>query len=248
MHMYEHREKPEFGGSGAKGAAELMDKNGVSKCLNSHITALKGDFSKGNDLMHRAMKKYPGKILGLCVIDPNFPGRIFPELDKRMAQGFAGVKTHPYIHGYFANGKNYHMLYEYAHKHRIFILSHTYLNEDPGNRFCDPRLFGELARNYKNARFILGHAGGAPQGHAECVKLANKYDNIYLEMCSTRAFDPRWLEKFVDKTGDDKIFFGSDAPFNSFEAALGKVLSARISDKSREKILYLNISRFLDSK
>ena len=222
-----------------------MDKLGIDKCLNSDIVAVGPDFRRGNDRMYRAMQDYPGRILGMCCVNPHYPDEIVPELEKRFAQGFTGVKIHPHSNSYFANGDNYHILYEYLNKHNGIVISHTYKNEDISNQVCYPSLFIEIAKKYKHMNIILGHSGGAPWGYEESIKMARKFDNVYLEFCSTEEFSSYWLEKIVDKAGDDKTFFGTDMPFHDPRGALGEVLYARIPDKSKEKILGLNVDRLI---
>jgi uncharacterized protein len=244
-HMEVPRTAPSVGDPSAKGLVKLMDRLGISAGLNSAMMAVGPDFSIGNDTVYRAMTDYPGRFYGMCVVNPNYPEEIAPELDKRFAQGFTGVKIHPYGHNYFANGENYHILYDYLNRRGGIMISHTYMNEDIGNRICSPELFFEVAKKYRNMTLIMGHTGGAPWGHLECIKLANKYDNVYLELCSTEAFSSYWLKRVVDGVGDERVLFGSDMPFHDPRTALGEVLFSKLPDSSKEKILGLNAERLL---
>jgi predicted TIM-barrel fold metal-dependent hydrolase len=244
--MGAHRGTPLFGDPSAKGLVALMDEVGIKQCLCSAMVAVGPDFQFGNEMIHRAMVDYPGRFFGMCVVDPNYPDEIVPELEKRLRQGFAGVKIHPYCHHRTADDERYHIMYRYAHEHRLIVKSHTYCDGSYGNLVNDPDLFDELARQYPRATFILGHSGGAPRGHDKSIRAAKRRKNIYLEMCSTLAFTAHWLKKSVDAVGDERVFYGSDMPDYDPRAALGIVLFARIPDKSKERILGLNVKRLLD--
>jgi uncharacterized protein len=247
-HMGSHRNSPQFGEPGAAGLVAFMDQIGMEKCLCSALLAVCNDFSIGNDEIHEAMQAFPGRFMGLCVVDPNYPEDIESELALRMAQGFSGVKIHPFNHHCYVTDPSYHILYKYAHKHGLVIKSHTYCDGSYSNVVNEPALFDELAHTYKNATFIIGHAGGAPWGFQQTIEVARKHDNVYVELASTLGFTSHWLKKIVDGIGDEKILFGSDMPLYDPRAAIGVVLYAKIPDRSKERILGLNAKRIFEPK
>jgi len=225
---------------------QLMDQLGIRKCLSSSWLALFSDCSLGNEMVHQAMREFPGRIAGLCVINPNIPEEIVPEMEKRMAQGFVGAKIEPFLSKCNADDRNYHLLYEYANRHGLIVKVHTYKDGNPGNYPNHPELLDDIAAKYRNVRFILAHAGGAPAGFEESIRLARKHENIFLEVGSTLAFTAFWLKFILDGVGsDDKICYGSDSVIYDPRPALGEVLYAKIPDASKEKILGLNMERLL---
>lgn len=239
---------PRFGDPSTQGLVRVMDRAGIGKCLCSALLAVGPDFEAGNDMVEQAMRESPDRILGLCVIDPNHPEAIVPELEKRMARGFVGVKIHPYNHRWYADSDRYRILYEHANARGLIVKSHTYSDGSFGNAVCNPLLFDELAGRYPKVTFILGHAGGAPRGHEESIAVARKRDNVYLELCSTLAFTSYWLKRIIAGIGDERVFYGSDMPVYDPRAALGIVLFADIPDASKERILGLNLKRLLERK
>ena len=244
-HLGEERDAPRFGDPSAAGLVRVMDRAGVRECLCSALLAVGPDFELGNDMVAQAMREHPGRIRGMCVVDPNYPEAIVPELEKRMAQGFAGVKIHPWSHGWYANDPRYHILYQYADDHGLIVKSHTYQDGSFGNALNAPALFDELAARYRRATFILGHSGGAPWGHEESIAVARRRDNVYLECCSTQLFTSYWLERILAGVGDERVLFGSDMPCYDPRAALGIVLYADVPDRSKERVLGLNAKRLL---
>ena len=141
---------------------DLMDELGIRQCLNSSLVALYSDCRAGNDMVHDAMRAFPGRIAGLCVINPHYPEEIVPEIEKRVAQGFVGVKIEPFLDKVHAADESYHLAYECAHRHHLIVKAHTYNDGHPENTVNHPALFDAIAEKYQHARFIIAHAGGAP--------------------------------------------------------------------------------------
>jgi len=234
------------GNPSARNMIHLMDEVGIRKCVNSSWVALFSDCAIGNGMVHQAMQEVPDRIIGLCVINPHYPDEIVPEMEKRMTQGFVGAKIEPFLSKYSADGRNYHLLYEYANQHSLIVKVHTYKDGNPGNYVNHPELLDDIAAKYRNVRFILAHAGGAPAGFEESIRLARKHENIYLEVGSTLLFTSFWLKKILDGVGsDDRICYGSDSVIYDPRPALGEVLYAKIPDASKEKILGLNMDKLL---
>jgi predicted TIM-barrel fold metal-dependent hydrolase len=53
------------------------------------------------------------------------------------------------------------------------------------------------------------------------------------------------IEKLVLALGDERLLFGSGAPFQRGAATLSKILHANISDAARERIAGANACRLL---
>ena len=235
---------PIYGDSSARGMVKLMDRMGVDKCICSAHLSIGPDYREGNEIIYQAMKEFPARILGYCVVNPHYPEEMIPELEKRFLQGFSGIKLHPMMHQYKVSEKNYQPVWEFAKAHRVPLLSHTCLDDS----FCKHGLFSDLAKNYPAVPILLGHSGaGLARGYEEAMEVARKYDNVYLEICYS-TFSQRWLVQMVNKAGEDKIIFGTDFPFVDPRYTFGRVIFSHLSDRIKEKILGLNIKRILRKK
>ena len=79
--------------------------------------------------------------------------------------------------------------------------------------FSLPWSIGLLAERFPNVKVVMIHMG---HGHGVYIdaslKMAKRYDNIYLEM-SGMPMNSKIKEAY-DEVGKDRIMFGIDAPFH----------------------------------
>jgi len=222
------------------GMVEVMDRMGVSlACTSPHI-GITPDFVMGNDIAYEAMQKHTGRFFGYITINPNYPEDIMPELERCYKMGMRGIKLHPSLHGYPADGANFKQMWEFASEKKLPVLSHTWA----GDRTCSPTIMGKLADEYPSVPILLGHSGGTMDGFRESIEAAKNRENIFLETCCSAIFHGI-TEMLVNGVGANKIVFGSDMPFVNANAQIGKILYARISDEDKLKILGLNMAKIL---
>ena len=80
------------------------------------------------------------------------------------------------------------------------------------------------------------------RGHA--IEAAQKYQNFYLETCSTYR-TPGVIEELVAKAGAERVLFGSDVPLMDPRSQIGKIITADISDDAKRLVLGENAKRIL---
>jgi predicted TIM-barrel fold metal-dependent hydrolase len=213
-----------------------MDRIGVRTILCSHLSCISGEVERGNQEVLDAMRTYPGRIEGYVTLCPDDEERARAETQRRLGEGFIGVKLHN------ANGVSYtHKAYAHAlaaaNERRMPVLLHTWGGDE---EFAQVR---ELAAEYPDASVLLAHAGNTrPE---EYVRIAREFENLYLDPCASRA--PRGLvEQLVEEAGVDKVLWGSDAIFLSMAQQIGRVLGAKISDDDKRQVLSENPQKLLD--
>ncbi|MEW5815034.1 MAG: amidohydrolase family protein, partial [Spirochaetota bacterium] len=95
---------------------------------------------------------------------------------------------------------------------------------------------------YPNVRFVLAHTGGRGNGHAEAVRLANDYENVYMD-CGGDIYAYRMFEKLESSVPPTKLLFGSDWPMMDQRANLTHILLSKISETFKRHILRDNALR-----
>ncbi|MEN6316299.1 MAG: amidohydrolase family protein [Clostridiaceae bacterium] len=216
----------------------MMDRCGVNAGCISSLLSLSEDFRKGNDEIRRLVKKYPGRFFGQIVINPNFPGEIRSELNRCWNMGgFRQIKIHPVFHQCDADDKKYLPVYQFASEKKISVLSHVWGVEQV-------KKFFNLAREYPDVIFILGHSGGEIPAQRLAVELANRYSNIVLDITGSWHYEGM-IEFMVREAGEDRVVFGSDAVFLDIFPAIGRVGMAGIPRQAKEKVFGLNMKRVL---
>lgn len=226
--------------NGADGLVRAMDALGIDYiCVSSHA-AISSDFRLGNDLVHQAMESFPDRILGYCVVNPNFPHEAPGEI-RRCIDGFGmrGFKVHPELHGnYPLDGPNYRSMWEFANERGLPILTHTYFAGDSLGRL------GDLAAKYPGVPLLVGHSG-FDLGLEDAAALARSLPNVYLDLCGQPLSHEGVVPFLVDKAGVDRLLFGSDMPFISGSHQLGALVFSAISREDKTAILGRNAARIL---
>ena len=104
----------------------------------------------------------------------------------------------------------------------------------------------EVGRCYSNIKLIMAHMGGTDTNICKkAIEKSRDYDNIYFDTSGVTT--PFIIEYAVDNIPSDRILFGSDAPWCSFNAMLYTILDARIPETGKADILYRNFERLIKS-
>lgn len=250
------------------GSAERMlrslQRAGVRRIVCTAHDALFGDTDEGNALMQAAIDAHPEQFLGYWAVNPNLPeqaGRAGEDLAK--ARGFVGFKCLPDYHTHPITGDGYRPALEYADAHGLLVLVHTW----GGSPFDSPQQVAEVAEKYPGASFLMGHSG---YGDWEVsTAIARDLPNVYLELTAVYVAHDFGnqpggsgtplpllsclhvngiIEYMAERSGSEKIIFGTDLPWYSPHYATGAVLFAHIGDDARHDILHRNAERLLAGK
>lgn len=217
------------------------DALGVEKiCIAPHA-AISCDYRLGNAMMKEAVCKYPERVLGLLVLNPNKLEEMDAEFDNYyQAAGIIGIKLHPGLHRYNINSGACFRVYEKVFEHGGYIMTHTWETSP----YCRIGMCEDIIKAFPGIPFVLGHAGGVSDGVEKSIKLANTYENAYFDT-SGFEYSDTWLEEIVEKTDAAKILFGSDYPFHDIRGGISRILLADIDDGIKAAILSENFNAML---
>ncbi|MCL2059306.1 MAG: amidohydrolase family protein [Oscillospiraceae bacterium] len=222
----------------AQSLIAIMDRMGVDLALVSHSMALTADFVMGNDLVARAAERYPGRFLGYCTVNPLYPDELKRELARCFENSvFRAIKLHPYAHQRPMSYKHYRPAYEFAAERGVFVMSHTYTEEDV-------EATDRLASEFPGVIFIMGHTGGEGYKIEKALDVINKHDNVYGDIAVSQSWEGG-VEWYCREVGSKKILFGTDMPFMTPTATLALVAMAKIGDDEKRDIFGGNMQRIL---
>ena len=218
-----------------------MDRIGIRLLLLSGMQALAGDPVAGNAVVERHLRPHAGRVSGYVVFNPAYAAELAPRLDGYFSGPvFQGFKTLTSYWGTPITDKRFKPMWDYAARHRLPVLSHTW----GGSGFDTPAMFRKLAGRYPRVHFILGHSGGSDQGRREAESLAADYPNVYLETCGSFCSTIRW-EETLKRVPVRQVLFGTDAMAHDFNWELGRMLSLDVPDRILTPILGTNMRRVL---
>ena len=216
-----------------------MDRIGISRVAIAPHLGLKFDAERSNNMTAAAMKKYPGRIIGMATVNPNEDEKYILKELKRCFDSLhmTVIKLHPNESSCPMDRSIYDSIYGFANERGIPILNHDW---------GAPERLRFLAHKYTKINFLQAHNAGNWDCHYEdpFFQLARDTDNIFLDICASPIHYGA-LEKLVEIVGDDKLIFGTDAPFLNFAFGVGKVLTADISELSKKKIFAINYKKFI---
>ena len=212
-----------------------MNRLGIKACVAAHHASIGPDFKYGNEQVIQAMAKFPKRIYGYATVNPHYGEQeIIDELEKCFSAGMVGIKIHPDMHQYPADGPKYACVWEFANEHHLPLLSHT-----TTSGYNTINMFRNLADKYPNVKIILGHSGFGSEGADQSIEAVLEHPNIFMEIAQS-VIVYGTLERMVHKCGAEKVLFGTDMPFLDPRPQLGRVAFAKITDEEKRLILGLN--------
>jgi predicted TIM-barrel fold metal-dependent hydrolase len=104
-----------------------------------------------------------------------------------------------------------------------------------------PYKIADLAGRYPSGRFVMGHAGW--DFHFDVPYCLEACPNLWAETSRNGLAN---LESLVSRFGAQRLLFGSDYPFSSYEAEISKIrLLPGCGDVERERIFAGNAQALL---
>ncbi|MBT4823943.1 amidohydrolase family protein [Candidatus Woesearchaeota archaeon] len=166
------------------------------------------------------------------------PKTMTPERLSELLPLFYGVKLHSKSENFDPINPTFFPLYDVIANSGKPLLFHTmvcnYQNTHPDRIVAITDEIPDLV-------LVLAHFCDCFPGLLDKIKTN---DNIYLETSLGRS-SPYSICSAVDKIGEDRILFGSDAPYGDQLIERLNVERTKLSYKQKEKILYRNAARLL---
>lgn len=220
---------------------QVMDHLNIEILAITSTLACYSDCPRGNAEVAEALKGCPKRFRGYITVNPRPRGQALEELQRWSHFHMPPlIKLHPDLHKYPVTGGGYQPVWDYAHQTRGIVLVHTW-DSDPN---CGPLLLAKIGRSFPKATIIVGHSGVTWRGYEQALETAESAPNTFLDITGSQSHRTI-LERMVARVGADRILFGSDLPYLEAAMALGRVLSAKISDGNKEKILRTNFRRLI---
>jgi predicted TIM-barrel fold metal-dependent hydrolase len=154
---------------------------------------------------------------------------------------FRGFKVHPRVHRCAITDPKYRPVWEASEKYRLPVLCHT----GQGQAFSEPDQFHQVAAAFPRGTFIVGHTGETFAGLLQCIELANRYANLFLDSSGWLFMNRGYLEYLARRVDPGRILFGSDYSWIDLRYAAATVLFAGLEAEAKRRILAENARRML---
>lgn len=221
-----------------------IEKLVISRPMQPGSKGLPEEFRSCNDLVLRAVKKYPDRFIGQPTLNPRFQKESLEEIERCMDAGMAGLKVYNHVK---INDPLFYPIIERFIDLKMIILMHvgigksriTYDAGEPEN-VSIPEDFVDAAKRYPEAMFQFAHLAGGEDWEDACNTLKDS-PNVYVDISGSNN-DARIVDYAVKCLGVNRLFFGCD---NSFFQGVGHVLAANLNDDQRKKIFFGNYNEVL---
>jgi predicted TIM-barrel fold metal-dependent hydrolase len=223
---------------------KLEIQQGCCSILPPRRPATAESFRECNQWVYDAMRRFPGRVLGYCFVNPGYGKEAIDEVRRCIeSRGFIGIKLY---NDYVMSEPVVWPLIELAIQLRVPILHHaghvSWLAA-PQPRISDGAAFAEIGKRYPEAMIICAHICGGGDWEWEIKALRNA-SSIYLDTSGSVA-DEGVVEMAAEVLGVDRLLFACDM---SFTASVGRMRSAMLSDVDKEKIYGGNTQRILSRR
>lgn len=237
-HLGEYRQFPVFGSTAAE-IVRQMDRLGIDRLIMSHHLVVFHGGADADDPVLAAMHAHPGRIFGYCCPDPRLGDTGAAYVERRVEQGFVGIKLHDY-RGLPYTAKALREVYALATERRIPVLFHS-----AGSRFRAS--FQPVLEAFPDLICILAHGGaGYPQYTHEALDedagFVKSFPGAHLDF-SAAISPPAYPRAIIAKLGADRVLFGSDMPFVNGAYTLGCMAALDLDDAQMRAILHGNAER-----
>lgn len=156
----------------------------------------------------------PRRFRPMANLNPHLHYPPVDELRRQLDFGAVGLKLHP-VHGSFApNDRMLYPAYAYCEREGIPTVFHCGTSVFPGstNRFADPALIEDIARDFPDLTVVLAH-GGRGWWYDAAAFLALMRPNVYIEVSGLPPKRlPDYYAAFDFPRLARKMIFGTDWP------------------------------------
>ncbi len=220
---------------------KIMDAYGIDRAIVFPTSNFKeSHFSRSNDLIARAVKEYPDRLIGFARINPHRGEKAVQELIRAKEKlELKGVKLHPTMEIFPANGRIVHPIMRAATQLQIPVVFHS--GTPP---YALPSQIADVAVRFPRIPVIMAHMGKSLGFDA--IASAKRSRNIILET-SGASSRIGLIEGAVNSIGIKRVVFGTDWPCCHPAPEKTKIEVLELSREEKEAILGGNIMRILSS-
>jgi uncharacterized protein len=156
----------------------------------------------------------PDRFRLMANLNPHLHYPLVGELKRQISLGAVGLKLHP-VHGTFSpNDRMLYPAYAYCESEVFPVVYHCGTSVFPGatNRYADPALIEDVARDFPDLTIVLAH-GGRGWWYDAAAFITLMRPNVYIEISGLPPGKvPDYYSNFDLERLARKMMFGTDWP------------------------------------
>ena len=188
----------------------------------------------------------PDRFKLMANLNPHLHYPLVEELKRQMGFGAVGLKLHP-VHGSFPpNERMLYPAYSFCEAEGFPIVFHCGTSVFPGstNRYADPALIEDVARDFPDLTIVLAH-GGRGWWYDAAAFMALMRPNVWIEISGLPPQKlPDYYAKYDLERLARKMIFGTDWPGSpGMEKNARALFDLGLERETVELILHQNARR-----
>ncbi|MCL2071650.1 MAG: amidohydrolase family protein [Oscillospiraceae bacterium] len=218
-------------------------ENGVCGGIVCSVATIVAQVGTINDFIAQAVFESDGLFVGFCSLHPDMSeSELEAEINRAVSLGLSGVKLHPDIQRFEADGKAAYKIYEVIGG-RLPMLLHA---GDSRYDFSSPKRIANALERFPEMTVIAAHLGGWSEWDDASLSLAGKWDNLYVDTASSLyALPPEEAREYIYAFGEERVLFGTDYPMWDIRVELERFEQLNLPESLMDKILYNNAKELL---
>jgi len=220
-----------------------MDSSGIDKSVVCSIATKPSQF---DPIIEWSSSVRSDRIIPLLSVHPSDP-----DCSEKMkivkAEGFKGIKLHPYYQDFFIDDENMMRLYEALCRENLLVAMHTgYDIAFERIRRADPAGIVRVMEKFPELKLVTTHLGSWEQWPEVESILAGK--PVYMEMSFALEYlesDP--VRTILEKHPKEYLLFGTDSPWTDQAKTLSLYMGLQLGPETDKAVLSGNAQRLLDS-
>ena len=193
---------------------EYLDNEGVDVAILFAEYSPKSTGIQAVEDMLPILDYNPNRFRLMANLNPHLHYPLVRELKRQISHGAVGLKLHP-VHGSFSpNDRMLYPAYAFCEAEGFPIVYHCGTSVFPGttNRYADPALIEDVARDFPDLTIVLAH-GGRGWWYDEAAFMALMRENVWIEISGLPPKKlPDYYRNFDLARLARKMIFGTDWP------------------------------------
>ena len=195
----------------------------------------------------------PERFRLMAALNPHYHYPLTDELERQMTLGAVGLKLHPVHGGFSPNEPALYPVYWLCQQRGLPVIFHCGTSVFPGatNRYADPVLVEDVARDFPDLTIVLAH-GGRGWWYDAAAFMTLMRENVWIEVSGLPPKKlPEYYSRYNFESLAQKMIFGTDWPgVPGLKNNALALLELGLDPETVELILHENASRLykLDAK
>jgi len=221
-----------------------MDQADIDKSVICSIATRPAQFDAILDWSKQISSE---RIIPLPSVHPEDP-ELVKHIDQISADGFLGIKMHPYYQQFAIDEERLFPAYEKLQAEKLLVVMHT--GHDiafPESDIASPRRIANVVDNFPDLLLITTHCGAWKQWEEVRRYLLGR--PIYMDISfSLEMMGYDLAKNFLEEHNEDYLLFGSDSPWEGQAEAIANLKALNLDKILEGKILGQNALRLLGTK